>query len=142
MHPQQEERFWGFPLFFQPLPCFLFQIISLFVEFCVYLRYEIKIIIIIHMKEFAKYIGVIVMLIGVALLVIPFLMGSTNNTNLIIGVLLVVEGMLGHIFVNNMKKGSTVSNIIWAIILLFLPYLLFFFCKKAAYTEQELAAYN
>jgi len=121
---------------------FFCQIISWFVDFCVYLRYEIKIIIIIHMKEFAKYFGVIVMLIGVALMVVPFLMGTTNNTNLIIGLLLVIEGMLGHIFINNMKKGSKLSNIIWAIILLFIPYLLFFFFKKKAYSEEEMAAYN
>ena len=94
------------------------------------------------MKEFAKYFGVIVMLIGVALLVVPFLMGTTNNTSLIIGLLLVIEGMLGHIFINNMKKGSKLSNIIWAIILLFIPYLLFFFFKKKAYSEEEMAAYN
>ncbi|MDD2327876.1 MAG: hypothetical protein PHZ13_06110 [bacterium] len=94
------------------------------------------------MKEFAKYIGVVVMLIGVLLLVVPFLMGTTNNTNLVIGMLLVIEGMLGHIFVNNMKKGSKLGNIIWAIILLFIPYMLFFFFKKQAYSEEEIAAYN
>jgi uncharacterized membrane protein HdeD (DUF308 family) len=94
------------------------------------------------MKEFAKYIGVIVMLIGVAFFVIPFFMGTTNNTNLIFGLLLVVEGMLGHIYVNNMKKGSIISNILWAIILLFVPFTVFFLFKKAAYTEEELIAYN
>ena len=82
------------------------------------------------------------MLIGVLLLVVPFLMGTTNNTNLVIGMLLVIEGMLGHIFVNNMKKGSKLGNIIWAIILLFIPYMLFFFFKKQAYSEEEIAAYN
>ena len=68
------------------------------------------------MKEFARYIGVLVMLIGVAVLVIPFLNDGTNNTNLIIGLVLVVNGMLGHIYVNNMKKGNIVSMIIWAVI--------------------------
>lgn len=94
------------------------------------------------MKEFAKYIGVLVMLIGVAFLVIPFFMGTTNNTNLIIGLVLVVEGLLGHIYVNNMKKGSMVSNILWAIILLIVPFVIFFFSKKTAYTEKEIRAYN
>lgn len=94
------------------------------------------------MKEFAKYIGVVVMLIGVVVLVIPFLMGTTNNTNLIIGLLLVVEGMLGYIFINNMKQGSKLGNLIWAIILLFIPYLLFSFFKKKAYSEEEMALYN
>lgn len=82
------------------------------------------------------------MLIGVAVLAIPFLMGTTNNTNLIIGLLFVVEGMLGHIFINNMKKGSKLGNLIWAIILLFIPYLLFNFFKKKAYSEEEMALYN
>lgn len=94
------------------------------------------------MKEFAKYIGVLVMLIGVAFLVIPFFMGTTNNTNLIIGLVLVVEGLLGHIYVNNMKKGSMVSNILWAIILLIVPFVIFFFSKKTAYTDEEIRAYN
>lgn len=94
------------------------------------------------MKEFAKYIGVIVMLIGVAFLVIPFFMSITNNTNLILGLVLVVEGLLGHIYVNNMKKGTKISNILWAIILLIIPFVIFFFSKKAAYTEEEFIAYN
>ncbi|MDD2931351.1 MAG: hypothetical protein PHW97_00170 [Fermentimonas sp.] len=94
------------------------------------------------MKEFAKYIGVIVMLIGVAFLVIPFLMGSTTNNILIIGMVLIVNGMLGHIYINNMKKGSVVSNILWAIFLLIVPFVLYYFAKKSAYTEQEIAAYN
>jgi uncharacterized membrane protein HdeD (DUF308 family) len=94
------------------------------------------------MKEFAKYIGVLVMLIGVAFLVIPFFMNMTTNTNLIIGLVLVVEGLLGHIYVNNMKKGNIISNILWAIILLIVPFAIFFFSKKAAYTEKEIRAYN
>ncbi len=94
------------------------------------------------MKEFAKYIGVFVMLIGVAFLALPFFMGTTNNTNLIIGLVLVVEGLLGHIYVNNMKKGSTMSNILWAIFLLIIPFVIFYFSKKTAYSEDELMAYN
>ncbi|MEN6588727.1 MAG: hypothetical protein ABFC30_03580 [Proteiniphilum sp.] len=94
------------------------------------------------MKEFAKYIGVFVMLIGVAFLALPFFMGTTNNTNLIIGLVLVVEGLLGHIYVNNMKKGNTMSNILWAIFLLIIPFVIFYFSKKTAYSEDELMAYN
>ena len=94
------------------------------------------------MKEFAKYVGVLVMLIGAAVLVIPFFMGLTNNTNLIIGLILVIEGLLGYIFVNNMKKGTILSNLIWAIILLIVPFFIFSFFKKAAYSEKEIAAYN
>ena len=94
------------------------------------------------MKEFAKYIGVFVMLVGVAFLVLPFLMGTTANTTLIIGLILVIEGFLGHIYVNNMKKGNTISNILWAIFLLIIPFVIFYFSKKAAYSENELRAYN
>lgn len=94
------------------------------------------------MKEIAKYSGVIVMLIGVLFLVIPFFTGSTSNTNLMVGLVLVVEGFLGYIFVNNMKKGSIVSNIIWAIILLVVPFFIFLLAKKAAYNEDEIAVYN
>jgi len=94
------------------------------------------------MKEFAKYTGAVMMLVGVAILVIPFFMGSTTTTNLIIGLVLVVEGLLGHIYVNNMKRGNFVTNLLWAIVLLIVPYALFFFAKKAAYSEKEIAAYN
>ena len=123
---------------------FLYQIISLFVEFCVYLCHEInyKILYYTHMKEFARYIGVLVMLIGVAILVVPFLMGNTGNTNLIIGITLVVNGLLGYIYVNNMKKGSVTSNILWAVLLFVLPYFIYFFAKKRAYSNEEIEAYN
>ena len=94
------------------------------------------------MKEFAKYSGAFVMLIGAAFLVIPFFMGTTTNMNLIIGLVLVIEGLLGHIYVNNMKKGSIISNILWAIILLIVPFVIFYFSKKIAYTEKEIRAYN
>ncbi|NLX66899.1 MAG: hypothetical protein GXZ19_09075 [Bacteroidales bacterium] len=94
------------------------------------------------MKELARNIGVVVMLIGVAILVIPFLTGGINNTNLIIGLILVIEGLLGHIYVNNMKKGSLVSNILWAIVLLLVPFAIFFVSKKMAYSQEEVAAYN
>ncbi|CEA16002.1 MAG: hypothetical protein KA433_00550 [Fermentimonas sp.] len=94
------------------------------------------------MKEFAKYIGVIVMLIGVAFLIVPFFMGTITNTNLIIGMALIINGMLGYIYTNNMKKGNVVSNILWAIFLFIVPFIIYFFAKKNAYSEEELAAYN
>lgn len=95
-----------------------------------------------HMKEIARNVGVIVMLIGVAVLAIPFFLETTNNTNLLIGLILVIEGFLGHIYVNNMKKGSAVSTILWAIFLLIVPFLLFFGAKKLAYSKEEFALYN
>ena len=87
------------------------------------------------MKEFAKYIGVLVMIIGVLFLVIPFLLTNTTNTTLLIGLLIVIEGFLGHIFVNNLKNTKT-GNIIWMIALLVVPYFLFSFAKKAAYGDE------
>ncbi len=94
------------------------------------------------MKEIARYSGVLVMLIGVVVFAINFFAGTTNNTNLLIGLLLVIEGLLGHIFVNNMKKGSMVANIVWAIILLVVPFALFLGMKKMAYDKDEFALYN
>lgn len=94
------------------------------------------------MKELAKYSGVIVMIIGVLVLAIPFFSGTTNNTNLLIGLLLVIEGFLGYLFVNNMKKGTILSNIIWVIILLVIPYFLFAAMKNMAYSKDEFALYN
>ncbi len=94
------------------------------------------------MKELSKYLGVIVMFIGVAFLAIPFFMGTINNTTLILGLVLIIEGFLGHIYINNMKKGTTVSTVLWAIVLLIVPFLLFFMAKKAAYSKDEYALYN
>ena len=89
------------------------------------------------MKEFAKNIGVLVMIIGVLILAIPFLTqdGVTNNTTLAIGLLIVIQGFLGHIFVNNLKDSKT-GNIVWLIALLVVPFFIFLFAKKAAYGEE------
>lgn len=88
------------------------------------------------MKEFAKNIGMLIMAIGVLVLAIPFLQnGMTNNTTLAIGLLIVIQGFLGHIFVNNLKDSKT-GNIIWMIALLVVPFFIFFFAKKAAYGEE------
>ncbi len=88
------------------------------------------------MKEFAKNIGMLVMIIGVLILAIPFLQsGTTNNITLLIGLIIVIEGFLGHIFVNNLKNSKT-GNIFWMIVLLVVPFFIFFFAKKAAYGEE------
>ena len=87
------------------------------------------------MKEFAKNIGVLVMVIGVLILVIPFLQGGNSNLTLLIGLLTVIEGFLGHIFVNNLKNTKT-GNIIWMIALLVVPYFIFLYAKKTAYGEE------
>ena len=88
------------------------------------------------MKEFAKNIGMLVMVIGVLILAIPFLQsGMTNNTALLIGLLVVIEGFLGHIFVNNLKDSKS-GNIVWMIVLLVIPFFIFLFAKRAAYGEE------
>jgi uncharacterized membrane protein HdeD (DUF308 family) len=87
------------------------------------------------MKEFAKNIGVLVMIIGVLILIIPFLQGGNSNVTLLIGLLIVIEGFLGHIFVNNLKH-TKMGNIIWMIALLVVPYFIFLFAKKAAYGDE------
>ena len=88
------------------------------------------------MKEFAKNIGVLVMIIGVLILAIPFLQGdSTSNITLLVGLLIIIEGFLGHMFVNNLKNNKS-GNIVWMIALLVVPYFIFLFAKKAAYGDR------
>ena len=94
------------------------------------------------MKDLAKNIGVLVMIIGVLILAIPFLQkGMTSNTTLLIGLLIVIEGFIGHIFVNNLKESKS-GNIAWMIALLVVPYFIFLFAKKAAYGDQLKEADN
>jgi len=52
------------------------------------------------MGEFMKYLGVIVLLIGVAVLAIPFITGSMTNGILFIGIALIIIGYVGHIYLN------------------------------------------
>ena len=94
------------------------------------------------MKELAKYSGAFVMLIGVLVLAIPFFRGTTTNTSLVIGIIIVIEGFLGYLYVNNMKKGKILNEIMWAILLLIIPYFIFRYSKKIAFTEEELSLYN
>lgn len=75
------------------------------------------------------------MIIGVLILVIPFLQGGNSNVTLLVGLLIVIEGFLGHIFVNNLKNSKT-GNIIWMVALLVVPYFIFLFAKKAAYSDE------
>lgn len=52
------------------------------------------------MKELMKYLGVVILLIGVIILAIPALQGTMNNTILIIGFLVIIGGYLSHIMIN------------------------------------------
>ena len=96
------------------------------------------------MKELAKHVGVLTMLIGVTIMAIAFFNDTAVNINtpLLIGAILIFNGFLGHIFVNNMKKGTKVSNIIWMIALLIVPYFVYLFAKRFAYSEEDFAIYN
>ena len=47
-----------------------------------------------------KYLGVLIMLIGVAVLVLPTLMGNPSNTFLMIGLLVILGGYFSHIVLN------------------------------------------
>lgn len=49
------------------------------------------------MSEFVKYIGVIIILIGVAILVTPFLMGTTSNALLLTGLAVIILGFISFI---------------------------------------------
>ena len=52
------------------------------------------------MKQLIKYLGVIVLLIGVAILAIPTAQGALNNVILIVGLLTIIGGYLAHIVIN------------------------------------------
>ena len=52
------------------------------------------------MNELMKSLGVIVLLIGVAVLAVPALTGGMSNSVLLLGIGLIILGYLGHIAVN------------------------------------------
>lgn len=52
------------------------------------------------MNELMKYLGAIILLIGVAVLAVPFLSGGMTNTLLLVGLFLILAGFFTHIFLN------------------------------------------
>lgn len=52
------------------------------------------------MGALLKYLGVVILLIGVAILAIPTLTGGLSNTILAIGIVVIILGYIGHIFLN------------------------------------------
>lgn len=52
------------------------------------------------MKQLIKYLGVIVLLVGVAILAIPATQGALNNSILLVGLVIIILGYLGHIVIN------------------------------------------
>jgi len=47
-----------------------------------------------------KYLGVLILIIGVAVLTVPTIIDKPSNSYLLIGIFLIVGGYLGHIFLN------------------------------------------
>lgn len=56
------------------------------------------------MNAFLKYIGLIIELVGVALLLIPKLMSTTSNVTLAAGGACIVVGIVTYIILNNIIK--------------------------------------
>lgn len=57
-----------------------------------------------HMEGIGKYIGALILLIGVLVLAIPAFTDSISDTSLMIGLLLVVVGFFAHIFIGRKAK--------------------------------------
>lgn len=52
------------------------------------------------MKELLKYLGVIIAIIGVAILAIPQFMGTTTNATLMTGLVVIILGIVSFILIN------------------------------------------
>ncbi|MGL4805241.1 MAG: hypothetical protein ACRC26_02725 [Bacteroidales bacterium] len=52
------------------------------------------------MNELMKYLGVIIVIIGVAILAIPQFLGSTTNTTLATGLVVIIVGIISYILLN------------------------------------------
>ena len=57
------------------------------------------------MSKKMKNLGVIVLLIGVVILAVPAMTGGLTNAVLMTGLIVIVVGYLGHIFLN--KKAES-----------------------------------
>lgn len=52
------------------------------------------------MSAILKYLGVLILIIGVAILAIPSLTGGQSNTLLAVGLVVIIIGYMAHIFLN------------------------------------------
>lgn len=52
------------------------------------------------MNQVLKYLGVIILLIGVAVLAVPDFSGQASNSALLTGLILIVVGYVSHIFLS------------------------------------------
>lgn len=71
-------------------------------QYIISLFAERKILINIYktMNELLKYLGVIILLLGVGVLAFPFLSGEQSNTFLLVGLFLILGGFFAHIIIN------------------------------------------
>lgn len=56
------------------------------------------------MKNFVKYIGNLIVVIGVLILAVPKFMGTGSNTLLLSGLLTISIGIIVYIFINRNYK--------------------------------------
>jgi uncharacterized membrane protein HdeD (DUF308 family) len=52
------------------------------------------------MNTLLKYLGVFVLLIGVGILAVPTITHKLSNSTLLIGLIVIIVGYLGHIYLN------------------------------------------
>lgn len=52
------------------------------------------------MNELIKYLGIILILIGTAVLAVPQFMGAMTNTILLVGLFTIAIGIIVHIVIN------------------------------------------
>ncbi|WP_329904281.1 hypothetical protein [Porphyromonas pogonae] len=52
------------------------------------------------MNDFMKYLGVVILLVGVLVLAIPALTNTSSNGTLWTGLILIIAGFFTHIFIN------------------------------------------
>lgn len=52
------------------------------------------------MNEFIKYLGILLVLVGAAVLAVPQFMGAMTNTILLVGLFTIVAGVIVHIVIN------------------------------------------
>ena len=52
------------------------------------------------MNELLKYVGAIILLVGVLVLAVPFFGGGMTNALLLVGLFLIIVGFFVHIFLN------------------------------------------
>jgi hypothetical protein len=52
------------------------------------------------MKSLLKYLGILIVVIGALVIVIPAFLNATNNTTLIVSTVLMIGGLIAHVLLN------------------------------------------